>query len=179
MSLEASDTGTDDADSCQIIIPQNQVGRKNGECPLHFTQCNAHEAPQTSTSRRSPPLTMSRLKTSGSPLYLPLSRRLYLNERSYLACNCSATSSINSPPSLPSTRPLLREQTRTSSSQSRTMRHHTLRLWWRMSLMFGRGSRGRSLCSRSERSSLRRRRLTLTVRKGRFDGTKVQQGTTS
>ena len=23
--------GTDDADSCQIIIPQNQVGRKNGE----------------------------------------------------------------------------------------------------------------------------------------------------
>ena len=24
--------GTDDADSCQIIIPQNQVGRKNGEC---------------------------------------------------------------------------------------------------------------------------------------------------
>ena len=24
--------GTEDADSCQIIIPQNQVGRKNGEC---------------------------------------------------------------------------------------------------------------------------------------------------
>ena len=24
--------GTDDADSCQIIIPQNQVGRKNGTC---------------------------------------------------------------------------------------------------------------------------------------------------
>ena len=25
--------GTDDADSAQIIIPQNQVGRRNGECP--------------------------------------------------------------------------------------------------------------------------------------------------
>ena len=24
--------GTEDADSAQIIIPQNQVGRKNGEC---------------------------------------------------------------------------------------------------------------------------------------------------
>ena len=25
--------GTDDSDSCQIIIPQNQVGRRHGECP--------------------------------------------------------------------------------------------------------------------------------------------------
>jgi RAB protein geranylgeranyltransferase component A len=25
--------GTDDSDSAQIIIPQNQVGRKNGELP--------------------------------------------------------------------------------------------------------------------------------------------------
>lgn len=24
--------GTDDSDSCQIIIPQNQVGRRNGTC---------------------------------------------------------------------------------------------------------------------------------------------------
>ena len=28
--------GTDDSDSCQIIIPQNQVGRRNGRTPTRY-----------------------------------------------------------------------------------------------------------------------------------------------
>ena len=32
--------GTDDADSCQIIIPQNQVGRRHGELPVPISHAH-------------------------------------------------------------------------------------------------------------------------------------------
>ena len=41
--------GTDDSDSCQVIIPQNQVGRKNGRDPVLF--CKHRYLPRSLTFR--------------------------------------------------------------------------------------------------------------------------------
>jgi Rab GDP dissociation inhibitor len=35
--------GTDNSDSCQLIIPQSQVGRKNGTCLAHLSKSSAND----------------------------------------------------------------------------------------------------------------------------------------
>jgi RAB protein geranylgeranyltransferase component A len=68
--------GTDDADSAQIIIPQNQVGRKNGESSawkrsfLRLSDDRSHMM-QISTSPASPPLRTFALQTCTSPSSRP------------------------------------------------------------------------------------------------------------
>jgi len=80
--------GTDDSDSVQIIIPQNQVNRRNGTflylCIL-FYQCST--GIQISTLLWYLPLTRSVRMTSTSPSSARSSRRSILNKKSHLAFN--------------------------------------------------------------------------------------------
>lgn len=69
--------GTDNSDSVQLIIPQSQVGRKNGKLTAHTSQPHTlhlsliptpfTNKTQTSTSPSSPPLTTSAPKATTSP----------------------------------------------------------------------------------------------------------------
>lgn len=85
--------GTDDADSAQIIIPQNQVGRKNGEytCPLHFLRhiiSDLDHYLQISTLPRSHTHMLSVHPMSMSLSYRRSSRHPFRNERSCPVFNC-------------------------------------------------------------------------------------------
>lgn len=70
--------GTNDCDSCQIIIPQSQVGRKNGKPPLWNSEDQRPVADQiqTSTLPASRRHTMYALRATISPSYPPSLRRL-------------------------------------------------------------------------------------------------------
>lgn len=67
--------GTSDSDSCQLIIPQHQVGRKNGTSPLYFSwrwsECGLTDSNQTSISPACPPPTTSAPRATGSPSSRP------------------------------------------------------------------------------------------------------------
>lgn len=65
---------TDESDSVQLIIPQNQVGRKHGQCPSMIF-CFELMVPQTSTSLKSQTTTMLRLRIYMSQWSLLLSKR--------------------------------------------------------------------------------------------------------
>lgn len=69
---------TSDSDSCQIIIPQSQVGRKNGTLPPvstpPFPTTRRLTSSQTSTSPASPPPTTSAPRATGSPSSPPSPR---------------------------------------------------------------------------------------------------------
>lgn len=92
--------GTDNADSCQIIIPQNQVGRKNGELRCsQSTQLNN----QTSTSLPSRRRTTSLPRASTLPSSRPLSRPRCLSARSSLVSSSLARSRTSLSRSCPCT----------------------------------------------------------------------------
>ncbi len=85
--------GTEDADSAQIIIPQNQVGRKNGELCLCYARLElTFLGGQTSTSPAFHPRTELSRPTFGWPLFRPSWRRLCPSGRSCPVCSCSAPS---------------------------------------------------------------------------------------
>jgi Rab GDP dissociation inhibitor len=85
---------TSDSDSLQLIIPQKQVGRKNGAWSYSSATC-AEPMQQTSTSPWPRPRTMWHLRTSTLPSARPSSRRALLSGSSRRRTSCSARSTTS------------------------------------------------------------------------------------
>ena len=89
--------GTEDADSAQIIIPQNQVNRKNGKLGTHALAYTAvlswPRFPQISTSRPCRRHIMCAPRTSTLPSSLPSWRLTSLSLRLFPVSSCLARSS--------------------------------------------------------------------------------------
>lgn len=113
--------GTDDSDSVQIVIPQNQVARKNGKS-LSLPASDMPSSPclQISTLPWSPQRTMSAPRMSTSPSSAPSSRPTSPNRRSCLVSSSSAPFTTSECHSI-----IFRRHRRTDNVQVR-LRHSSL-----------------------------------------------------